>query len=428
MIDMLATLAPNAIVRDVALLEPGDSPLWTAAVDIGLADARAGSDRAEAPAAGPTFDRVGACGWTRADTLARGAGEAIERLGLIPVADDPLRVAAVAAGAARRVCVGTPEAARSVPALDAVTTDCVRALELGDGGELLVPAAVVDDPARGVPAGWVDASPSGVAAGPSWEYATRQALLESIERDAVQACWVLRPPVAVVRPGDLPGDRSHADSRHAARLAAWLDAEALTARTFLLPTGVAGVTAALTVVLDEREGRSLLAAGSRAGRSLPAIVHGSAREAVQVMTALRRLAAVRGPLPAGDPVTGESARARYCLGPLPAAHVASWLERCHPASAGAPVSEPEPALAELVADLRADGLRPLACDLTPRLPERARALGWHAVRALVLGHQALRMDERHDWSWVRPRLAQWAERSGTRLPHDLAALAPHPLI
>ena len=127
-------------------------------------------------------------------------------------------------------------------------------------------------------------------------------------------------------------------------------------------------------------------------------------------------------------MTGESARARYCLGTRPAAHLRSWLECCREGAApAAPSSGPGPAgeRAALVAGLRAEGLRPLACDLTPRLPDRARELGWHVVRALVLGHQGLRMDERHDWSWVRRRLERWAERTGGQVPADLGAVAPH---
>ena len=340
---------------------------------------------------------------------------------------------AVAPGDPRRVRVSAPGVALSVSDLDALPADCLPAVELdgASGGcpEVLVPAAIVDDPARDCPPGWVDASPSGAAASLFKDYAATHALLESIERDAVQACWVLRPPVAWVHPADVAADRAHADSRHAARLADWLDVSALTARTLLLPTGVAGVTCALTLLLDERHGCSARAGGSRAGRSLPGIVHGSAREAIQVLAALRRVAAGYGALAGDAHVTGESARARYCLGPRPAAHLRSWLECCREGAAPAAPSGPGSAgeRAALVAGLRAEGLRPLACDLTPRLPDsgtRARVARRSGARARPPGTRG--------WTSVTIGAgcaggsSAGAERTGGQVPADLGAVAPLP--
>ena len=68
----------------------------------------------------------------------------------------------------------------------------------------------------------------------------------------------------------------------------------------------------------------------------------------------------------------------------------------------------------------ASGGGPVAVDLTARLPEAHRAMGWHAAKVIVAGYQSLRMDERHQFTWQRARLAA----AGSAVPGSF----PHPLI
>lgn len=376
MIDALSTLGPAAgLARACHTIAPEELPLWTVAVDVGLSEIR-GGDAAE-----PELRWVGGSGFTRSDAIVRAAGEAVERYALVPRGVDTLQ-AAVAPEARIRVA----RHGRAAAGLDAAAADCLPAVVLPSGRECLVPAVLVDDPADSP---WVDASPSGAAAGPSWEFAATRALLESVERDAVQRGWVMRPAVQRVDPLEVASER----------LAEAL--EGVAAAAVLLPTGVPGLTCASTFLLEPRAGGGrILSAGARATWSAREAVLGSLREAVQVLQLLRGIAGGYDPLGEDALVTAEPVRARYCLSERPAAWVDGWLARCVPGTLEPDADPPADELGHVATALAGAGLEPVVCDLTHRLPEAIQALGWHAVRAIVLGHQPLRMDERHTWSWV----------------------------
>ncbi|NHC15589.1 YcaO-like family protein [Motilibacter deserti] len=453
---MTATLDSAAgLARSAHLVPPDELGLWTVAVDVGLEESRT-----EAAGDGPNLHLVGACGWTRADALMRGAGEAVERLALVPPPSEAGR-ARVPAGAPGRVLLGTPEVGRSDPRLDAVDLDCLPAVELLAGGDgqgvemaglpvpvmpVLLPAAAVDDPVRGPERRYVDPGPTGAAAGPDLAFATERGLLEVVERDAAQCAWALRPPLPVVHPLDLPDGARRGDGGAARQLERALDGLEVQIASVILPSGISGLSIALTMLVDSTGPRPVLASGAKSAWSTVEAVQGSAREALQVLTLLRGVVDRHPALPPGATVENDSDRARFCTTSAAVDAARAWLDRCRPAVAAdlgtaadlgaaadldlrAVAPDDVPGRVEhLVNALRAQGLRPLVCDLTPRLPAPVRSLGWNAVHALVLGAQPLRMDERPAWSWVRPRLEDRARAWGVPVPAVLGELPPQPLV
>jgi len=75
----------------------------------------------------------------------------------------------------------------------------------------------------------------------------------------------------------------------------------------------------------------------------------------------------------------------------------------------------------------ADGGDPIVVDLTARLPEPLRVMGWAAVKVIPVGYQHLRIDERMPHSWNVPRLASATDRTGVpaRAPWPRATDEPH---
>jgi hypothetical protein len=96
-----------------------------------------------------------------------------------------------------------------------------------------------------------------------------------------------------------------------------------------------------------------------------------------------------------------------------------WQQACR---------EPSPArkltLAARVAAIVADGGRPVATELTDRLPQPIRKMGWRVAKAVIPGFQPLRIDDCLEWTWNRRRVATVAARYGVR-PDSLRWNVPH---
>ena len=436
MIDAVATLDPaNGLARAVHLApRTGAEDFWLVAVDIGLSELR--------PAGPASFalDCVGATGWRRGDAILRAAGEAVERRALVPQSGDDSVIKGVGPSDAARVRL-SGDIGRASEAFDRRAVACRPAVELrpGDDGAVtaspvLLPVAAADDPVPPGDVHDVDSTPSGAAAGYSWEYAAMRALLESVERDAVQVAWTsgaVAHRVSLADAAALAASRRHPD---AARLAAHIrGTDAAPTEVVLLATDVPGVVCAVGVMVDRLDGVPLVAAGCSAAWSATDAILGAGREVLQIRNLLAGFGSTCEPLPRGAVVCDEPARARYCRSPEAARAAVEWLSRCEPLDAedalgtttGAPLPSADPAdrLRHIVAALDGHGLRPVVCDLSDRIPGPVRRLGWHAVRAVVLGHQVLRMDEGKQFTWAPGRLA----RAGTDPVHAGAA-PPHPLI
>ncbi|WP_250280093.1 YcaO-like family protein [Frankia sp. Cppng1_Ct_nod] len=439
------------------MIPPDELPLWTVAVDIGL-----GEIGGRWQAGRPSLHHVGACGFSRGDTLIRGAGEAVERAALIPPAVDPLRLADVPPDDNRRLSAA---GALAHPILNAQPVACLPAIRLGSPPgsprrAVLVPAAIIDDPVREQPVDHTDASPSGAASGPSLIRASLNAFLECVERDAVQAAWTLGPALRSVDPASFlaavhgTGPRTGSGQPYARSgyrqgfthasgvLAKVLRGMTLLAGTALIPCGIPGITVALTMLVDE-EGGGIAAAGSCASWSLDHAVLVSAREALQVLSLLRKIVARWPSNGDGGAIVDEISRALFWASPAGAALGRDFLERCELRSdrnlegsdhnlegevREGSLDDDQDRLAVLASHLCRDGLDPLICDLTGRLPPPLREMGWHAVRGIVVGHQPLRMNETYTFTWAEKRLLDHARRWGVTVPADLTLTPPHPLI
>ena len=434
MLDLGETLQPSSgIVRRYSIAPPWDSPLWNALADIGLSEASEECGRED-----DTFVYVGAYGWTRQSTLTRCCGESVERYSLIQPQTDPLVVHRGTSGLGNELV----EACLLAPGGESVSTDLAYVVEPSSGESPEVAQWDSMDPAwprRTVPVWlltdppsdttWIDASPSATAAGPSQTSAARSALLESIERDAIQYFWALRPALTFYDSILLTSHLDAIPKRNLADVQDYLQAHALEARTLLAPTDVHGIHIGVTFVDGEYAGNPILSMGGRASDSPVECVEASLREALQVHVAMRTQVDHHPESRRIGPIRDDITRSWYCMSPAARDHYRGWLARAsQQILPNDDIAQEDVTFTDLVSHMRHAGLRPLLADLTPRLPTAVQSLGWHSLRALVLGHQPYRMDETRQWTWSSGRLAKWRARLSDSEEVPLSRVPPHPLI
>ncbi|MFE7387397.1 YcaO-like family protein [Streptomyces sp. NPDC057582] len=443
MIDIPTTLAPaSGIALQYAVTPPhDDDPLWSSAVELqpvegfmGMVDS-AGSTVPETSAGsigstssvGPDTALLdvplsarfaGASGTSRTDALLRGAGEAVERRALHPSAAHPARFGTVAGLDGTTLYAHHPDHALSHP--DAATAELswYEARDLDTNAPVLVPADLVDWPARR--ADLFDPSPSGAAAGASHETALAAAMIEVAERDALTVAWgrQLRLPTYTPSPADTGLRAMWQRAR----------AEGLTPVLARIPTAVPDLWC-MTACLIDPEGPGALATVGMKASTRPAEAAAKAfQEAWQVRAALRALRA-QGETGHLAPIVTEHDRLCHMLTGRAYEAVRDWVAGFQESGTlPAPAPARDLRAHEIRRALTADGAGLLAVDLTPRLPSAVASMGWHVVKVVAPGYQNLRMDETHQWSWHLPRLASAAERTGcpARLD-DPQDAAPHPL-
>jgi ribosomal protein S12 methylthiotransferase accessory factor len=416
----LQALEPNAgVARHFALVPPGNTraPLWRVLVDIGLGDTD------DYPLA-----YVGAYDGSRRGAVDRGIGEAIERFALAQEATPDVT------GTLDELGV---EAARGWPRwLDRARYGAddrawYRGISLDDRAPALVPAPLVDDHGARRQRGkhstleHFDPSPSGAASGLDLEWATSSALREIIERDAVLCAWASQSGVMRV-------DAEPADA-HTLRLLEWAEGAGMRPHFGLIASAVPGLHVVCCAVVARSENRDVVSAfGSKASASFSAAARGALQEAMQIHELLENLRATgQRPapfdVPTADLVVDDVARAWWWTTELAAESMDSWVSTWRNDT----VPRRTEALAEptsrVMADhIISDGGSPILVDLTCRLPEAIRELGWNVVKVLCPGYQQLRLDESIVETWDPIRLASWGRRNGASLshPHPL----PHPLI
>ncbi|GAB3445844.1 hypothetical protein GCM10027570_16480 [Streptomonospora sediminis] len=426
MIDVARTLHPGAgIARAATLVPPGGTcPLWQAMVEV-----EPGDHAAHELPLSARF--CGAVGPTRADALLRGAGEAVERFALYPAARPaavrgrPDRLGAPALEYHR------PDTALGPPESWGAELDWYPARRLGDGTAAMVPAALVDSPCTAPEAARFDPGPSGAASGHGYEMALSAALFETIERDAVLTAWTrgLRLP-AFDDPDKAAATQQGDEKQRQTALGLWDRARAagLVPTLAAIPTALPGVYCFLAGLYDE-PGAGPVSVGCKASPHPWSAVVGALREAWQVREVLLNSSAASGTSEprAGAPIVDEDDRIRHLASAAGKADARDWLAGFVPAEplqAAAALVSAEDAVRAMVAD----GGDPLAVDLTPRLPERLRRMGWCVVKVVPAGYQQLRMDERPDWSWNLPRLERTPQRTGiaARFTGGYGS-RPHPL-
>lgn len=399
-VDYLKTLAPETgLARSVRILRPDgeNSFLWTVAVDIG-------QERLDGPDAGIDMSWVGAAGLRRGPTLARAAGEAVERGALIP-------------GVELESGAGLPPAPRganwadtpSVPALK--TYAAARCYPDGSPdrstGRVGVPAGAVDFPAEAdTSPGIFDPGPSGTASGIDLAMAANSAAKELIERSAAMLAWD-RPETA-----RRMGHCSDEFGPHVRELATKARNRGVELELVQLeePRGHA---VWMAVAIDRRH--QLVGAGLGLEKDPAQGVLRAVQESLQIRSLLISLKGYEGEVAVAPPITTEMARARYWAADQSVPRVREWLARVPQTGDGA--------AAQLTAHERDHPwLESLPAytlvDLSPRLPAGIQEMGWRAVKIFCEALQPLRMSDALEWNV----LGGPAASSGQRNP------LPHPFI
>jgi ribosomal protein S12 methylthiotransferase accessory factor len=404
---MLKTLDPvNGLAQgwQVVPPQPPAPPLWSLWVDIGGLAAR-GQTAGEYP-----VHTVGAYGVSRTDTITRAAGEAVERFALFPSENGPPTVTALA-GELESI-VDFAGSGLGDPSAGGRLLRWYQGQWLDSGRPVWVPAGLVDYPADEP---CFDPTPSGAASGPDWEFAVRGGLLEWIERDAVGVAWAAD---ATLGEFDVEAEIAAAppspDWRHLARLYRAARRQGLRPRLLRVPV-LPGLHCVLAAVVDEPD---LAAVGAKAHEDLGRALLVALQEALQVREALTKLRGLWETVVAPEVVRDDMDRARLWLSETAVTELERRLRQVTSVRPGSP-SRPPYTLIELVAAVTADGGRAAAVDLTARLPEAHRAMGWRAVKVIVAGYQPLRMDEACQFTWQHKRIAAAATKPVGYFPHPL---------
>lgn len=386
----LTTLAPlTGIAERVSVLAPrSDTPLWQVIVQLAEVKGR--------DAAPGVLGLVGASDVSRRGAITRAAGEAVERWALRP----------------QPHC---EDEERLVTASSPVD---------GDRAEIPLAALLYDaeEPRAGRAPSADERSPSGAAAGGSPTAATASALLELVERDALLVAWARQLSLARVDPLALPRSRGAVD-----RLRHPLAATGGDIVVADLGTDVPGVHTIVAVCTDRSTGAG--AVGARAAIDLDDAVVGAVREAVQALHLARTLRAA-GRVHAPTVVRTEEDRAAYWAADGALDHLERWISGFRAPPARRPTGLSEPSIGSVASLLGRAGLHPFVVDLSDRLPEAARGLGWHAVKAVCAQLQPLRIDETRESSWRPDRLSSAEQRTGCSSPLAPGEVCdvPHPLV
>ncbi|MFJ6579180.1 YcaO-like family protein [Streptomyces sp. NPDC091368] len=429
MIDIPATLAPAAgIALQYAVTPPRDGdPLWSSAVELHPVEDFTGGSGTDAASDGPraalgdiplSARFAGASGTSRIDALLRGAGEAVERRALHPSAAHATRFGSAAELDARTLYAHHPGHALSHPAAEEAVLAWYEARHLESDTPVLVPADLVDWPARR--ADLFDPSPSGAAAGASRGAAMAAAMIEVTERDALTVAWGRQLCLPTYTP-------SLADT---GLRAMWERARAagLTPVLARIPTAVPGLWCMTACLIDPEGPGALATVGMKASQRPAEAAAKAFQEAWQVRAALRMLRA-QGETGHPAAVVTEHDRLVHMLTGSSYRAVRDWVAGFQqPDTLPSPSPVRDLGAEEIGRALTADGADLLTLDLTPRLPPAVASMGWHVVKVLAPGYQNLRMDETHLWSLNLARMASAVARTAcpARL-NDPREAPPHPL-
>src|SRR4029453_15054097 len=208
-IDPVLTLDPSlGLVSSATVYLPNDVGLWRTVAS--LANGR--------PDGKGFATAVGAFDVKKRYFMTRGAGEAVERLALAPMAADSEHLRAATDRAARDATdkrIDFVSAGLGRASALAFDFPWYRATDLLTGQESHVPAPAVDYAAGGSThpdpwSGFFDPSPNGAASGPSESFAQASGIGEVIERDPFLSAWRQRVPLREFVAGAMPADVLHA--------------------------------------------------------------------------------------------------------------------------------------------------------------------------------------------------------------------------
>ena len=426
MLDVAALLDPAAgLVTSTQIVPPmaGKSPFWRYALELDCGHHSITRDCGELD---PCV--AGACAPTRTGAVVRAAGEAVERLALHAVPD----LSATATELGDKVLrYWDPAVALADPPSPERPLRWFTATRLLDGSQWSVPEGLVVYPARDGQAGF-DPGPSGAASGIGYWQALHNALLETVERDAVIVGWARQQRLWQVdvdaELAAAPTDPKWAELRRSVSLIRTAGLEVLFAR---IPLALPGLTCVVGGVRGAGRFHPLISLGAKVSWHPAVALYGALHESMQLYPALLHF---ETPDEHREVVITETDRMRFLASASGSPALSGWLDDAvphqPPATPGEPEAESIQAQTTILLDrLLADGLDPYLVDLSSYLPPRVRALGWSAVKVIPVGYQPLRIDERTTSGWNRGRLASLEARTGSaarRDPQDLYPL-PHPL-
>jgi len=387
---------------------PPDRPLWqflgvlTGEAGVGLAVGAAGSDP-----------------W---DVSRRGVGECVERFALKQVDAEQCNRPEALQGLVNLPKATWLESGLINPKLfESVAWGVARRLQ--DGQAVSVPAALFDYPSLDEDVLLVDASPSGAASALSLQEARRAAILEIIERDAFQMAWtgLLHIDFLAAHEYELAGGEIEATIRCLKGLGCELYV-GVVRQSDLPPTWVA-------VAISDGSRGPAVAVGLKATTDASRGIAGACRESVQVATLVRGVAKrPTGRLLAdADHAQGIELRKVAHLATSDAerdarAFVSRFRRGLKPDSGQALSND---SVDSILFALYGRGIEILEKDISHRLPETARLIGWRVVKLVALGLQPLRLDERQTWSWSTSRLSEFGNAEECLI--RARASPPHPL-
>lgn len=398
-VDYLQTLNPaNGLARSVRILRPDGSTnlLWTVAVDIG-------QERPDEADAGIDMSWVGAAGIRRAPTLARAAGEAVERSALMPGTKLPAGEGRPMAP--RGASWGHISAAMNLPVYAGTRYT-------GDGATVAVavPAAAVDFPPLPGVTDLFDPGPSGTAAGVDLASATNSAAKEIIERSSAILGWA--QPEGARR----YALRDEAFGRQALELGSAASAQGVELEVIRLEESH-GHAVWMVVAIDGVQG--VVGAGLGLERDPSAGVLRAVQESLQIRSLLINMKCFEGEKAVALPVANEMDRARYWAADASVGRIRGWLARIPRAGGHTGLAE-TPNHGKNATWL--DSLpEHTVVDLTPRLPPAIRDMGWRVVKIFCDKLQPLRMSDALEWNVLHR-----GSQSGPGGQH--ANVLPHPFI
>ncbi|MGO4453410.1 YcaO-like family protein [Arthrobacter sp. RAF14] len=268
----------------------------------------------------------------------------------------------------------------------------------------------------------LEPSPSGSASGLSLEDAACSALMELIERDAVMVAWARQLVL-----DELSLDSDTWGSPQLTFMTGFLNQLERTVRIGRCRTGVPGVDVYLAATFSE--GDRLCGFGAKASTTPSEGVLGALFEACQLYDVLG-LARTWTDIAVVEKPRNDEERARYWSLPHASTLLQGWFDTFNTVEGSSQAEERlmSQDLARFMCDDGAESV--FVADLTGRLPNGAREIGWHAVKAFASGYQQLRLDERRHDTWNASRLARAEERTGhaSSLDSDRIFPIPHPLV
>jgi len=295
--------------------------------------------------------------------------------------------------------------------------------------EVLVPSGLVDYPGPRGEAGF-DHGPSGGASGFGYDAALRSALLETVERDAVIVSWARQLQLRAI---DLEGLRAgDGDSNGWRRVDHLLNlgvAAGLSPVVAEIPTSVHGVRCAVGGFSADTSSGRAICIGAKASDELSTAVSGALSESLQLLQHMVAMRVAQAGCEPPTQIAGDEDRLSFIASARGVDALERWFADPAPATSPAALAEDALSCEELLRLCMADGLDPLVLDLTGRLPQSARDMGWSVVKVVPAGYQPLRVDERCAFGWHLGRLASAPRRTDVRarLDTDQRGWAPHPL-